>query len=39
MARWLRDTPPDPEKSQTFIRDVIGWYVASILPIASTQLK
>ena len=25
--------------SQTFVRDANGWYVASILPIANTQLK
>jgi len=25
--------------SQTFVRDATGWHVASILPIANTQLK
>jgi hypothetical protein len=25
--------------SQTFVHDANGWHVASILPIANTQLK
>ena len=25
--------------SQTFVRDTNGWYVASVLPAANTQLK
>ena len=42
FTRGLPDNPPQNNKfliSQTFVRDADGWYVASILPIANTQLK
>lgn len=42
FTRGLPGNPPQENKfliSQTFVRDATGWYVASILPIANTQLK
>jgi hypothetical protein len=42
FTRGLPGTPPQDNTfliSQTFVRDATGWYVASILPIANTQLK
>ena len=42
FTRGLPGNPPQDNTfliSQTFVRDATGWYVASILPIANTQLK
>ena len=42
FTRGLPGKPPQDNKfliSQTLVRDASGWYVASILPIANTQLK
>jgi ketosteroid isomerase-like protein len=42
FTRGLPGNPPQNTTfliSQTFVRDATGWYVASILPIANTQLK
>jgi hypothetical protein len=42
FTRGLRGNPPQDNTfliSQTFVRDATGWHVASILPIANTQLK
>jgi hypothetical protein len=42
FTRGLPGKPPQDSTfliSQTFVRDATGWYVASILPIANTQLK
>ena len=42
FTRGLPGNPPQDKTfliSQTFVRDATGWYVASILPIANTQLK
>jgi hypothetical protein len=42
FTRGLPGTPPQDNTfliSQTFVRDATGWHVASILPIANTQLK
>ena len=42
FTRGLPGKPPQDNTfliSQTFVRDATGWYVASILPIANTQLK
>ncbi len=42
FTRGLPGKPPQNNTfliSQTFVRDATGWYVASILPIANTQLK
>jgi len=42
FTRGLRGNPPKADTfliSQTFVRDETGWHVASILPIANTQLK
>ena len=42
---FTRGLPGQPSQdntfliSQTFVRDADGWYVASIMPIANTQLK
>jgi hypothetical protein len=42
FTRGLPGKPPQDNTfliSQTLVRDVNGWYIASILPIANTQLK
>jgi hypothetical protein len=42
FTRGLPGKPPQDNTfliSQTFVRDANDWYVASILPIANTQLK
>jgi hypothetical protein len=42
FTRGLPGKPPQVNTfliSQTFVRDANGWHVASILPIANTQLK
>ena len=42
FTRGLPGKPPQDNTfliSQTFVRDANGWHVASILPIANTQLK
>ncbi|WP_315743684.1 MULTISPECIES: DUF4440 domain-containing protein [unclassified Bradyrhizobium] len=42
FTRGLPGTQPQSDTfliSQTFVRDSQAWYVASILPIANTQLK
>jgi hypothetical protein len=42
FTRGLAGKPPQDNTfliSQTFVRDADGWHVASILPIANTQLK
>jgi hypothetical protein len=42
FTRGLPGKPPQDNTfliSQTYIRDANGWHVASILPIANTQLK
>ena len=42
FTRGLPGQPPQDNTfliSQTFVRDADGWHVASILPIANTQLK
>jgi hypothetical protein len=42
FTRGLPGKPPQDNTfliSQTYVRDATGWYVASILPIANTQLK
>ena len=42
FTRGLPGNPPQDNTfliSQTFVRDATGWHVASILPIANTQLK
>ena len=42
FTRGLPGGPPQDNTfliSQTFVRDATGWHVASILPIANTQLK
>ena len=42
FTRGLPGKPPQDNTfliSQTFVRDANGWYVASIFPIANTQLK
>jgi hypothetical protein len=42
FTRGLPGKPPQDNTfliSQTFVRDATGWHVASILPIANTQLK
>ena len=42
FTRGLPGNPPQDNAfliSQTFVRDATDWYVASILPIANTQLK
>jgi len=42
FTRGLPDKPPQDNTfliSQTFVRDADGWHIASILPIANTQLK
>jgi hypothetical protein len=42
FTRGLPGKPPQDNTfliSQTFVRDANGWYIASILPIANTQLK
>jgi len=42
FTRGLPGQPSQDNKfliSQTFVRDANGWHVASILPIANTQLK
>ena len=42
FTRGLPGKPPQENTfliSQTLVRDASGWYVASILPIANTQLK
>ena len=42
FTRGLPGKPPQDNTfliSQTFVRDANGWHIASILPIANTQLK
>jgi hypothetical protein len=42
FTRGLPGKPPQQNTfliSQTYVRDANGWYVASILPVANTQLK
>jgi len=42
FTRGLPGKPPQDNAfliSQTFVRDANGWHIASILPIANTQLK
>jgi hypothetical protein len=42
FMRGLPGSPPQDNTfliSQTFVRDATGWYVASILPIANTELR
>ena len=42
FTRGLPGKPPQDNTfliSQTFVRDANGWHVASILPIANTQLR
>ena len=42
FTRGLPGKPPQDNTfliSQTFVRDADGWHIASILPIANTQLK
>ena len=42
FTRGLPGQPPQDNKfliSQTFVHDANGWHVASIMPIANTQLK
>ena len=42
FTRGLPGEPPQDNTfliSQTFVRDANGWHIASILPIANTQLK
>ena len=42
FTRGLPGSPPQDNRfliSQTFVQDANGWYIASILPIANTQLK
>jgi hypothetical protein len=42
FTRGLPGQPSQDNKfliSQTFVRDAKGWHVASIMPIANTQLK
>ena len=42
FTRGLPGKPPQDNTfliSQTFVRDADGWHVASILPIANTQIK
>jgi hypothetical protein len=42
FTRGLPGSPPQNNTfliSQTFVRDATGWHVASIMPIANTQLK
>jgi hypothetical protein len=42
FTRGLPDQPSQDNKfliSQTFVHDAEGWHVASIMPIANTQLK
>ena len=42
FTRGLPGKPPQDNTfliSQTYVRDATGWHVASILPIANTQLK
>ena len=42
FTRGLPGKPPQDNTfliSQTFVRDAGGWHVASILPVANTQLK
>jgi hypothetical protein len=42
FTRGLPGKPPQDNAfliSQTFVRDADGWHIASILPIANTQLK
>jgi hypothetical protein len=42
FTRGLAGKPPQDDTfliSQTFVRDANGWHIASILPIANTQLK
>ncbi|WP_258608425.1 YybH family protein [Mesorhizobium sp. AR10] len=42
FTRGLPGEPPQDSTfliSQTFVREATGWHVASILPIANTQLK
>ncbi len=42
FTRGLPGKPPQDNTfliSQTYVRDANGWYIASILPIANTQLK
>jgi hypothetical protein len=42
FTRGLPGTPPQNNTfliSQTFVRDANSWYIASILPIANTQIK
>ncbi|UQR63102.1 nuclear transport factor 2 family protein [Bradyrhizobium sp. C-145] len=42
FTRGLPGKPPQDNAfliSQTFVRDAEGWHIASILPIANTQLK
>ena len=42
FTRGLPGKPPEDNRfliSQTFVRDANGWHVASILPVANTQLK
>jgi hypothetical protein len=42
FTRGLAGNPPQHDTfliSQTLVRDATGWHVASILPIANTQLN
>ncbi len=42
FTRGLPGKPPQHDTfliSQTFVRDAGGWHVASIVPVANTQLK
>jgi hypothetical protein len=42
FTRALPGNPPQDNTfliGQTFVRDATGWYPASILPIANTELK
>jgi hypothetical protein len=42
FTRAFQGNPPQDETfpiSQTFVRNATGWYVASILPVANSQLK
>jgi hypothetical protein len=42
FTRALPGSPPQSNTfliSQTYVHDALGWHVASILPVANTQLK
>ena len=42
FTRGLPGTPPQQNTfmiSQTYVRDANGWHIASILPVANTELK